>query len=545
MTETGGASRRILIVDDDPYVRDALTALLEMDGWLTRTAESAAEAYTIFDEFSPDAVLLDVGLPDASGLDVLVKFKSGSLVPIIMMSGSGALDRVVAAMRAGAETFLLKPFESESLGLALEQAVRTADLRRANRSLTADVSERRLVQAELTRARDAALAALKAKREFLATMSHEIRTPLNAVIGLTALLLDSDLREGQREYAELIRTSGEELLAMVNVILDFSRMETGTMTLDIADFEPRLTIEAVVKPVLSPAHAKGLELLVEVDEAVPPCLRGDAFRIGQIVSNLVRNAIEFTERGHVVVRAAAPEKNAGRALLRIEVEDTGVGISAAEQARLFEAFTQVDGSMAREHGGIGLGLAMCAHLVALMEGRIGVESEPGRGSLFWFTVGLPVAERTEASGETARSLPPAAVPAPQAADRPRLLLLAEDNPVNQRVALAQLRKLGYRADVVTNGQEALDALEDVAYDVILMDCQMPGVDGLEATRRIRHAEENGSGDAPSARHVHIIALTANAMPGDRELCLGAGMDDYLAKPIRLEALQAALERAGR
>jgi len=543
MTEMESAQKRILIVDDDSWVREALTALLEVDGWITRSAETARDAYAIFAEFSPDAVLLDIGLPDASGLDVLEKLKSDSLTPVIMMSGSGALDRVVASMRAGAETFLLKPFEADSLTLALEQAMRTAALRRSNQSLTADVSERRLIQAELTRARDAALAASKAKGEFLATMSHEIRTPLNAVIGLTGLLLDMDLTPGQREYAELIRTSGDELLEMVNGILDFSRIETGELTLELAELDLRQTIEESLSPLFSQAREKGLNLLITVDAAVPPRLMGDAARIGEVLANLARNAVEFTERGSIFVRVRAAETNERSALLRIEVEDTGLGIPHEDQARLFEAFTQVDSSMARQHGGIGLGLAMCARLVSLMQGQIGVDSEPGRGSAFWFTMNLAIAPEVERP-EIDRPETTGAPSTPPRPGTPRVLL-AEDNRLNQRLTLAQLSKLGYRADVVMNGQDALDALDDVAYDVILMDCQMPGLDGLEATRRIRHAEMEKSVSSESMRHVHIIALTANAMPGDRELCLGAGMDDYVVKPVRIEALQAALERAAR
>jgi len=513
-----------------------------MDDWQVRIAETAREAYAAFDEFSPDAVLLDIGLPDASGLDVLARLKSDSPTPIIMMSGSGALDRVIAAMRAGAETFLLKPFEADSLELALEQAMRTAALRRANITLTADVSARRLIQAELTKARDAALSASKSKGEFLATMSHEIRTPLNAIVGFAALLIDGVLTTDQREYAELIRKSSDELLEMVNGILDFSRVETGQVALDRADFDLRETIEASVKGSIGPAAQKGLELAVTFDAAVPQRLSGDAFRIGLVMDNLLRNAVEFTERGRIEVRVTAPERNAGSALVRVEVEDTGVGILLEEPGRLFEAFTQADGSMARAHGGIGLGLAICAQLVSLMDGRIGVESQAGRGSIFWFTMRLALVQEEESSPRIDGRTPTAGVPAASPASKPRLLL-AEDNLVNQKVALAQLGKLGYRADVVRDGQEALDALEGGAYDVILMDCQMPGVDGLEATRRIRQAELSNAGNGASARHVHIIALTANAMPGDREECLRAGMDDYLSKPFRLDALEAALNRA--
>jgi signal transduction histidine kinase len=540
MTDPDSAPKRVLIVDDDRWVRDALTALLEMDGWEVRIAETARQAYASFTEFPPDAVLLDVGLPDASGLDVLARLKGHSPTPIIMMSGSGALDRVVAAMRAGAETFLLKPFESESLTLALEQAMRTAALQRANETLTADVSARRLIQAELTRARDAALSASRAKGEFLATMSHEIRTPLNAIIGFADLLVDGELTAGQREYAELIRKSSDDLLEMVNGILDFSRIETGHLTLDIADFDLRATILKSVQAVTVEAQAKGLELRAALDSSVPELLRGDALRIGRIMENLLTNAVEFTERGKIEVRVTAPATDDGSSLIRVEVEDTGVGIHPEEQDRLFEAFTQADGSMARAHGGIGLGLAICAQLVSLMGGRIGVESQAGRGSMFWFTMQLAPVRTADASRPTDGRGPAEGAVAAKAR-----LLLAEDNLVNQKVALAQLAKLGYHADVAMNGGEVLDALRDVPYDVILMDCQMPGVDGLEATRRIRHAEQDGTGDHATRRHVHIIALTANAMPGDREECLRAGMDDYLAKPFRLDALREALERAGR
>jgi PAS domain S-box-containing protein len=411
-----------------------------------------------------------------------------------------------------------------------------------------DISEPRAAREAMQRAVESAEAASRAKGEFLANMSHEIRTPMNGILGMTELVLESNLTPGQREDLALVKASADALLTIINDVLDFSKVEAGKLDIEEVPFNLRQFANDTLRSMGLRAQQKGLELRLDLPDNLPATVRGDPGRLRQVLLNLLGNAIKFTQAGTVTLSLRAGQHEAEHCDIEFAVSDTGIGIPSEKRAMIFEPFSQVDGSTTREYGGTGLGLTICRRLVILMQGEIELASEPGAGSTFSFTLPMRLAgAHVEGQALPQPELQPLVqpletAPAGAAGDEEGAglrILLAEDNPVNQRLAVRLLERMGHRIVLVDNGQAAVERITSgAAYDLVLMDVQMPVLDGLSATRYVRQWEQRHGG------HVPIIAMTARAMQGDRERCLEAGMDDYLSKPIdsqRLRQLIAQFE----
>jgi signal transduction histidine kinase/FixJ family two-component response regulator/HPt (histidine-containing phosphotransfer) domain-containing protein len=403
---------------------------------------------------------------------------------------------------------------------------RTAALHNAMRDLTRS-------NTELMEARDAANAASREKSAFLARMSHEIRTPMNGVMGMTELLLGTELDERQRGFLVTVQRSAEALLHIIDDILDYTKIEAGKLDLESIQFDPRETLRETIDLLAEIAARKRVPLVARVDEGVPPRVVGDPTRVRQVLTNLVGNALKFTERGCVNVTLGVAELHDHTAVLRFEVEDTGIGIPREAQARVFEMFAQADGSTTRRYGGTGLGLAIVRQLTTLMGGEVGLESEPGTGSTFWFTIRIGRVEGPveEVAREPAADLDAVSVQGMH-------VLVAEDHPTNQAVLCGMLDRLGCTYTCVEDGRAAVVSATEQHCDVVLMDWQMPELDGLGAAREIRRIEAGRRMDRR-----FIVAVTANANDDDRARCLASGMDDFMSKPFRLARLVEVLRRA--
>ena len=630
---------RVLVVDDDVCLAEYYALILADEGMQTQVICDPMLALTAIRQFRPELVLLDVHMPRCTGIELATVIRQEdeyAALPIVFLSADSNFDPQLDSQILGGDAFLAKPIQPAHLVGAVHGHVRRA--RRIGR-----------ITGELRDAREEAFEACRAKSRFLATMSHEIRTPLNGVLGMATLLVQSELNPDQREFAETIQSSGMALLTVINDVLDYSKIEAEKLVLEHVGFDLENLFSEVLGLLAERAHGKGLELFLALPLNVPRAVVGDSSRLRQVLLNLVGNAIKFTTEGHVALRATWLEDGA---LLRVEIEDTGVGLSDEAIGRLFVPFSQADTSTTRKFGGTGLGLAICKQLVNMMGGEIGVMAEPGKGSTFWFTLRLDLGEQPRApvkrgptlylapkeasgaarvarlqrwseevawacsleeaqtilAGPTAfetvitdgvsrewvqelakrESLPPGrrlllcqgsqrdtvaddpafdgalskpmtgrqlsalfgspdgAQPA-QGTSRVTTLegdgsairvLVAEDNVVNQKVITRFLEKLGCDVSLVVDGQQAVDAVQEERFQLVLMDCHMPVLDGYEATERVRRSESDGD-------RLPIVALTANAMPEDRERCIAAGMDDFLSKPVRFKTLRDAIQQWAR
>jgi PAS domain S-box-containing protein len=512
-------TRALLLASMVEQTPDAILSR-DMDGAIVTWNAAAAQLFGYSAEEAigqPIGALYQAGLPEEELAAILKRIRSGHRFDI----------EVKRTTRSGGEIDIW--ITNSPLRDVMGQVVGAMSVMR-------DVSLRKQQEREAMEAREAAEAANRAKSEFLANMSHEIRTPMNGVLGMMELVLGTDLTAEQREYLMLAATSGKALIGVINDVLDFSKIEAGRLDIDAIEYSPRGCIADVVGMLGLTASQKGLSMDWQVADNVPNAVVGDPGRVRQILVNLIGNAIKFTSHGGITIFLSASPQSHTTTQLSIAVQDTGIGIPKDKQTTIFDPFTQADTGIARRYGGTGLGLSLSARLAALMGGTVAVASEPGKGSTF--TVSLPCAiaaagKETAPAPDPQASVTNAAPPALRSGGA-SLILLVEDNTVNQRVASRMLEKMGHRVVVAADGVEAVTAFANTRFDLVLMDMQMPVMDGVEATEFIRAREEG--------TRTPIIALTANVLPSDRKRCLAAGMDDYLAKPFDFEKLRAMLER---
>jgi signal transduction histidine kinase len=523
-------SIEILLIEDNPGDARLIKEFLSETGrafeldWV----DSLSKGLERLD--GKDAILLDLTLPDSSGLDTFKKIHSEAPAhPIIVLTGNDDETLSSKALQEGAQDYLVK---GQVSGQILSRSIRYAiERKRIDEELKSEILEHKKLECELIIAKESAEEAVRAKADFLANMSHEMRTPMNSVIGFASLLLDDSLTPDQKEFLEGIRSGGEALLALINDILDFTRIEKDKMELERQQLSLRHIIEEALDMVEVQAGQKGLKLGYCIDEDTPDTIIEDHGRLRQVLVNLLSNAVKFTDEGEVSVSVWSEAIRGEMRQILFEVKDTGIGIPQDKMDRLFQPFDQLERSISHKRDGIGLGLAISRRLVELMEGEIWAESIPGQGSVFCFTIQAEAIPGKKL--DLGKRVLDGAIQSPTK-EKPLRILVAEDNPSNQKVLLTMLRRLGYRPEAVADGREVLQALEIRPYDLIFMDVKMPEMDGLAATRMIRKLRP---GNGPK-----IVAITAYGLKGDRERCLEAGMDDYIAKPVKLNDVAKMVEK---
>jgi PAS domain S-box-containing protein len=549
-----GSMQSCLIVTDHRGIikiaNEATLELLDYD-----TAELVGQPLSLIEVEAVGVNLSDINaLTSRKSLvrqEIKYKTKAGTEMPVLFSSSAmydtdGTLTGIVCVALDLSNLKLLERQLLVSEKMA-EQSIternKTIELNRqieaTNQALEAEIRQHQETEEQLNASKLAAEEANRAKSDFLANMSHEIRTPMNAILGLTQLTLESELNGEQEQHLSAVMSSATALLDILNDILDLSKIEAGKLGLEHTTFDLRTCMERALQVFALRTKEKGVELTCHIEPGVPDCAVGDAGRLRQIIVNILGNAIKFTEEGSIEVYVRCLSQREERCDIEVTVRDTGIGVSVEQQKAIFAAFSQADSSTTRRFGGTGLGLSISSLLVSMMDGDIWLESEVGKGSTFYFTVNLGMADEIEQSAyrEGDVQLVETATATEGGAPSIWRILLVEDNAFNQMATIGLLKKCGHSIDVASNGREALETLEENHYDVVLMDVQMPVMDGVETTRIIRHKEKD------SGRHMPIVGLTANAMAGDRERYLATGMDAYTTKPVQSAKLLQALHEA--
>ncbi len=515
----------MLIVDDNENNRKYISAVLGERFRLIEAEDGFEALQMIGRDEKPDLVLLDMMMPRVDGREVLRCMRRDpqmQAIPVIVITADGSETAEEECLELGADDFLCRPFRRIPLILKSNNLIQ-------RRSLQSDLIAQQLIEARLRDAKTEAESANTAKSAFISNMSHEIRTPMNAIMGTAFLMRKDGVSPKQAGQLDRIDVASTHLLTIINDVLDLSKIEAGKLTLEETDMSVPDIVTKVISMLSQQVYAKGLRLVMDVED-MPRRLCGDPTRLFQALLNYANNAIKFTAKGTITIRTSVVEETDEAMLLRFEVTDTGIGLLPEQQGRLFSAFEQADNSTTRQYGGTGLGLAITRKLAVLMGGDAGLSSTPGIGSTFWFTARLRFSTAAEQTDSQSLGEPPETILSREY--RGRRILLAEDDPVNREVALEILSETGLIIDVARDGTEAVALARDHAHDLMLMDMQMPKMDGLEATRQIR--------SIPGRETVPILALTGNAFSEDRQKCLEAGMNDFLTKPISPDALFATM-----